>query len=156
MTISRITLAGAEHIATHLVEEEARQHLHSGWGEYDPVEYSRWAVDQKVAYMAVNAKGRPVVMGGLQFMRPGVYRTWMCGTGEWSTVVRPVTRFCREVMNTLLAADAHRIECVSGGWCHKAHRWYRLLGLELESEMIGYGADGSTYLMFRRLKDVSR
>lgn len=150
--INPIDLAGAIHIASNLTANELLERERALGGQYLPLQHAEWAMSQEIGYMCANANGTPVVMGGLQMVRPGVMRSWMSGTDEWPSVVREVTRTCRQILMYVFQEDIHRVECVSGEWCKNAHRWYRLLGLELESAMPGYGSDGSTFLMFRRLK----
>lgn len=153
--IHALTLRQAEHIAHHAREAERREMTDGGWGDYEPQEHARWACSQTgPSYCCADRTGEPVVMGGLILLRPGVARSWMTGTDRWPYVVREVTRYCRKVMAAILEADIHRIETVSASWHEEAHRWYRLLELERESIMVGYGADGSDFFMFRRIRDV--
>ena len=83
----------------------------------------------------VDARGRPLVTGGIETLREGVGRAWMAGTmAAWNGYGWQITRICRRLFS----------ECVNGGHYQRleilalperteACDWYkRGLGFEFE------------------------
>lgn len=150
-----MTAADAYYVCHNLRDAERRQAEALEWLDgYDPELLAEHLLSRPEPAWAARHEGRPVVIGGFSYQRPGVIRTWMLGTDDWPRVVRSVTRHTRRVMRALLEHDVHRIETVCASAFTEAHRWYRLLGLEHEATMVGYGRDGSDFHLYRRLRSV--
>jgi hypothetical protein len=102
----------------------------------------------------IKAHGEPIVVGGFEFQRKGVWRDFMLTTPEaWTDHWFPVTRICRRIMDSMFSSGtAHRLECISDARRTKAHDWYRVLGYHQEARMHGYCASGHDALMYSRVK----
>lgn len=97
---------------------------------------------------------KPIVIAGFEPIRRGVWQDWMVSTpAAWSEQNwRGVTRHVRRVMNQMLAAGAHRLQCISLRSRIQAHRWYKTVGLKNPVLLESYGVDGQDALMFARIK----
>lgn len=102
----------------------------------------------------VTADDEPIVVAGFDMIRDGVWQDWLFSVPEaWDERHwRTVTKTARRVMDAMLQAGAHRLQCVSLASRIHAHRWYKPLGLELEGTLRGYGVNGEDALMFSRLR----
>lgn len=105
-------------------------------------------------FVLVDRGNMPVVAGGFEPLRPGVYSGWMVGTTEgWSRYWRAITRHTRRLHDKVLSEGAHRIEIIAKASRVFAHDWYeRGLLMEREGVLRGYCADGSDAVMFSRVK----
>lgn len=98
----------------------------------------------------------PVLAAGFTELRDGVWQDWALTTPvawesrRWMTV----TKIVRRVMDGMLQDHGHRLQCVSLASRIQAHRWYRVLGLELEGTLRAYGVHGEDALMFSRLRST--
>lgn len=101
-------------------------------------------------------QGRPVVVGGFNRMRPGVFRSWFLATAEaWSQHGAEVTRITQEVIRGMLAqGEAHRLETVTLASKSRTRRWYDRVGLQFESTLKGFGAGGEAAVMYVALRDM--
>lgn len=95
----------------------------------------------------------PIGVAGFDLIRPGVWQDWMFTTERaWDPYWRCITKHTRRAMDAMLKTDAHRLQCVSLASRIHAHKWYRVLGLQLEGTLRGYGANGEDALMFARTR----
>ena len=100
----------------------------------------------------------PVAVGGFAEQRPGVYRDWFIfapAAFEKANWLR-VTRICRKLMDSVLKAGAHRLEClVPVGRVEsrpQLDHWYRILGYNKEALLYGYCANGADAYCYSRVK----
>lgn len=102
----------------------------------------------------LTADGSPIVIAGFDEIRPGVWQDWLFSTpAAWSPEHwRRVTRESARTMKVMLQTVAHRLQCVSLASRLAAHRWYGVLGLELEGRLARYGAGGQDALIFSRVR----
>jgi hypothetical protein len=102
------------------------------------------------------ADGQPIVIGGFDEIRPGVWQDWLFSTPDaWSEAHwRKTTRGCKRMMDVMLRTVAHRLQCVSLASRTRAHEWYGVLGLELEGPRRQYGAGRQDALEFSRVRSL--
>jgi hypothetical protein len=102
--------------------------------------------------------GLALAVGGFAPQRPGVFRDFFLSTPEAFSKAnyRGVTRICRRLMDDLLAAGAHRIECVVPASrvrkMPELDRWYTILGYHKEATHYGYCANGDDAFCYSRVK----
>lgn len=134
---------------------DEREQFEAFTGEkYDPEQLAAaYSLRDGPSWVLV-ADGQPLVIAGFDMLRPGVWQDWLLSVPEaWSEAHwRAVSRRARRVMDAMLRSEAHRLQCVSLASRVQAHRWYRVLGLELEGTLRAYGANGENALMFSRLR----
>ena len=98
-------------------------------------------------------RDQPIGVAGFDHIRPGVWQDWMFTTERcWDPHWRAITKHTRRAMDAMLKTEAHRLQCVSLASRIHAHKWYRVLGLQLEGTLRGYGANGEDALMFARTR----
>lgn len=104
----------------------------------------RWAL--------IDADNRPVLIGGFEELRPGVWECWQMSTAEsWAKHWRAFTKITRRMIRWALANGAHRVQTVALATRQAAHQWYeRALGLRCEGRLAGYFATGADGLMYAR------
>lgn len=91
----------------------------------------------------------PVAIGATIEARPNVLTLLFFSTDRFSSIAFGLTSFIRRrLFPAQKAAGVHRIECVSIDSHVDAHRWIKILGLEQEAVMPGYGRAGETFLQF--------
>lgn len=140
-------------VCSALPADEREQYAAFTGSEYDfEAAAARW-FNVPGPKWVIQADGRPIVVAGFIEIRPGVWQDWMFSTpAAWDEHWRSVSKFSRRVMDRMLQEHAHRLQCVSLASRHAAHRWYRVLGLEYEGTLRGYGVNGEDAMMFARLR----
>jgi len=112
-----------------------------------------------VGHMAY-INGRPVAAFGVFKMWDGVFQVWSFGTDEYAQGLASFRQKWRETAAWLLAEGCHRLHCASLVDHVESRQFLRMLGARCESTMVGYGKDGSDYLMYvwdkEALQDVLR
>lgn len=106
----------------------------------------------------VDQRGIPVMVGGFEPVRPGVFNLWAVGTMQgWADHWRKITRTCNRLLEEMLAGDAHRVQTVCLASRTRTHEWYER-GVKLRSEGTrrGYFADGQDGIEFARVKGGNR
>ena len=99
------------------------------------------------------ADEEPIAIAGFTEVRPGVWQDWMFSTPvAWTDHWREVSKQCRRGIDALLREGAHRVQCISLASRTEAHRWYRVLGYELEGRLRAYGAGGEDALIFSKVR----
>jgi len=100
----------------------------------------------------------PLVVGGFQQQRPGVWRDYMLTTPQaWEEKYWfAVTRTCRRAMDSMFkSAQAHRLECITPMSRLIARpelkRWYSLMGYRPEGVRRGYCSNGADAMAFARV-----
>lgn len=94
--------------------------------------------------------GKPAIcLGGCE-LHPGVWQAWSFATEDFSKIVRPVTRFAKDVMlPAFIRMGMHRGQAIASVDNRMAHKWLRLLGAREEATLKAYGRDGQDFVMFR-------
>ena len=102
----------------------------------------------------IYADDEPIIVGGFNYQRPGVWRDFMLTTPEaWEKHWFHVTRVARRIMTAMFTSgQAHRLECISLASREKAFRWYDVLGYHREGTLYGYCANGADAVIFSRVK----
>lgn len=136
-------------VCEHLQDIERREWAALSWEDYDP----RACASEVAGYIGpswavLDRDSEPVVICGLHLVRPGVMRSWMGGTVSWPRVVLEATKLSRWALASAKQRGVHRIETFSAAFHEQAHRWYRLLELEMEARLAGYGRGGEDFLLF--------
>jgi hypothetical protein len=144
------------HVCRNLRTDERVQFLAmSGLAEYhaDVAARAMLAVPGP-AFALVGAGNLPVVIGGFEPVRPGVYQTWMAGTDEgWTRYWRGITKMARQLVTHMLETDAQRVQDVALASRRRAHEWYRrALGMHYEGTHAAFYADGSDAVCYARVR----
>ena len=110
---------------------------------------------------AIGFEGRPLVVGGFNQERPGVWRDFLLTTpAAWAPENWfQVTRHCRRIMDLMLRpGTGHRLECVTPTARIRAKselvKWYKVLGYNHEATLHGYCASGADAELFARVKHI--
>ena len=137
-----------------LCEDEREQYRAFAGEDYDPATMAAAYFLRDCPKWVLVGESGPLVIGGFDMIRPGVWQDWLFSTPEaWSPPYwRSVTKACRRVMDGMLNSQAHRLQCLSLASRTRAHEWYRPLGLRLEGTLREYGVNGEDALMFARLR----
>lgn len=93
--------------------------------------------------------GRPVAIGAMVETRPNVATLLFFATDAFPDVALELTRFVRRrLFPKYREVGFHRFECVSIEGHVAAHRWIKILGLELEAYLPKYGRAGEAFYQF--------
>lgn len=93
---------------------------------------------------------RPIAMGGVTEMWPGVWCGWALATNEFPRIAAPLTRWVRrKAMPAIKRAGAHRLEVRSIESHTQSHRWLEILGFEREAVLRGYGRSQENFVVYR-------
>ena len=106
---------------------------------------------QVVHYMGCDVcliGNEPVMLGGINPVRHGVFNIWGFGTDRAEEAMVQITKRAQEYITEAFDMGAHRIQAASRCGHKQAHRWLSLVGLIRESKMVGFGSDGSDYYMY--------
>lgn len=142
-------------VAIELPQDE-RDQLEAFTGE--PFDVDRCAIGNFMVpgpKWVIRADGKPLVVGGFAFERPGVFRDFLLTTpAAWEQHWFPVTRICRRLMDGMLKGKhAHRIECIAPvARLAKVSRWYEVLGYHQEGVLHGYCANGADAAIFAKVR----
>lgn len=92
---------------------------------------------------------KPVAVGAMVHARPNVITLMFFATEHFTQIALPLARWTRNhLFPRYRNVGVHRIECVSIAGYSQAHKWIRLLGLQEEATMPGYGKNGETFHQF--------
>lgn len=97
----------------------------------------------------------PIMAGGFDPIRPGVFEVWGIGTpAGWhdhgAMISRTAARFCRRMLDT---GRAHRLQIQALADRPQAHEWYRrALRMQHEATLSRAAADGGDLLIFARVR----
>lgn len=133
-------------------DERAQFVALSGAPAYDPDAAVRAFLGYAGAvFMLADAQRRPVVVGGFEPARPGVFDVWQAGTDAgWAQHGRSITRWSGRLIRDVLKGGAHRLQVTALASRTQAHAWYEALGFECEGVRRGYCADGQDAITFVR------
>lgn len=105
-----------------------------------------------VAFCSMEAPGRALAVAGFMQTRPGVLRTWMFATDlAWDEYGADLTAETAKGIDAAMDS-AHRIEAICSDSRPQVHRWYARIGLEKETTLRRYMADGSDAALFVRIR----
>lgn len=105
-------------------------------------------------YAARDANGRAYVVGGMEPVRAGVIECWMLATADaWANRFVQITRFCRRLVDGMLASGVHRVQVFVLASRTDACEWYtRGLGMTREGVHSKFFADGSDAISFAKVR----
>ncbi len=151
---STATLIDIISVCAEACEDEREQYQAFTGREFDPDTAAREIAAKDGPSWTICVDEKPVIVGGFDFMRPGVWQDWMVSTRQaWGATARmPVSRRVRRVMDRMLETEAHRLQCISLRSRIQAHKWYRVLGLRQEAALEAYGAEGEDAILFARVR----
>jgi len=155
LRLARPVLEDFAYIAKRMRLEEREQFLAvSGLREYDPDIAARaLSMVQGPVFALVDEKGIPVLLGGFEPKRRGVYEAWLAGTTEgWDRHWRRFTRECARQVEAMLTLHAHRIEVYALENMTRVHAWYEHIGFVREATLNGYCADGRSIVLYARIR----
>lgn len=153
------TVMDLAYLAMHMREDEKAQWSALTGLPYDAELCARgMAAIPGPSWCLVGDDGMPLVVAGLEPIRPGVYQAWMAGTPEaWVTHWRSITKHCRRVFADLFAEGAQRIQTLALESRKAAHVWYeRGLLHRYEGTHAAYFADGQNAVHYAVTRDQWR
>lgn len=142
-------------VAHDLCPDEIEQYEAFTGTAYDPDHAAIMHCLKRPAWV-VTFDEQPLVVGGFDEIRQGVWQDWMFSRpAAWSEDHwRHVTRVCKRHMDVMLQTVAHRLQCVSLASRTRAHRWYAAIGLQEGPRMPQYGAGRQDAIMFHRVRTL--
>jgi len=147
-------------LARRMRPDEIAQYLAmTGADEFDSDAAARaMAASRGATFVGVDAANKPIMAGGFEPLRPGVFELWAVGTTEgWEKHWRTITLTCNRLIRDTFAGGAHRVQIVALASRTQAHDWYeRGLKLRREGEHPGFFADGQAGITFARVKEGGR
>lgn len=155
LRLARPALEDFAYIAKRMRPCEREQFLAvSGMREYDPDITARaLSMARGPTFALVDGKGVPVLLGGFEPKRRGVYEAWLVGTTDgWDKYWRRFTRECGRQVDAMLTMHAHRIEVYALENMVRVHAWYETIGFAREATLKGYCADGRDAVMYARVR----
>lgn len=143
------------YVVDHMMEIEHESIEAVMWGGFDAEKLVKMLAAWPMLWCCINDRtGHPAVIGGLYFKLPAVAEAMMFGTQHFGEVVKEVEDASNRVLETVLEQYVRRVEVRSLAKHKVAHRWYRNLKLKFETAMPQYGANGETFFLFSRLREV--
>ncbi len=140
------------YLADRLRPDEIKQYLAmSGLDRYDPdIAAREYANTAGPSWSLIDPAGHPVLAGGFEPVRAGVYECWMMGTQEgWARYGFTFNRVARRLMRGLLESHAHRLQAVVLAELAHVHGWHgKGMGMVNEGIQHGYCANGADVVMF--------
>jgi hypothetical protein len=107
----------------------------------------------------VKDEDEPIVIGGFQRLRQGVWQDYMLTTpAAWSPKYWfAITRICRRAMDAMFeSGEAHRVQCIAPAnrlaQRPEIERWYGVVGYTREATLWRYCTDGSDAVIFSRVR----
>lgn len=138
-------------------DEKAQWCAMTGFATYDADIAARtFASTDGPSFCLYRHDGMPLVVAGLEPVRPGVFQTWMAGTPDaWSQHWLSMTKHCRRLFDSMFAdGTARRIQTYALESRRAAHVWYaRGLLLHLEGVHRAFFADGQNAVCYARTVD---
>lgn len=156
LRLARPLLEDFAYVAKRMREDERAQFVAmSGMAEYDADVCARAAAAMDgPAWSYLDASGYPVLIGGFEPVRPGVFHGWQMAVADgWERYGRAFHKLSVRLMDNLLADGAHRIQACPLLSRHAAHAWYLRAGMRNEGILRGYCTDGSDAVMFARTRN---
>ena len=155
LRLARPLLEDFAYVAKRMRQDEREQFLAlSGLTEYDPDTCARGcAATPGPAWAYIDRSGFPVLLGGFDPIRPGVYEGWHMATADgWEKYGWQFHRLSIRLMNDLFANGAHRIQTCALESRASALDWYARIGMVNEGRQHGYFANGADGVMYARTK----
>ena len=155
LRLARPLLEDFAYVAKRMRADERAQFVAmSGLPEYDADVCARAGANTPGAsYAYVDRAGYPVLLGGFEPLRPGVYEGWHMATADgWERYGAAFHRLSIRLMNDLFAQGAHRIQTCALESRVLAHAWYERIGMKNEGVLAGYCTNGSNAVMFARTR----
>lgn len=149
------------YLAQNMRDDEIAQWLAlTGAADYNPDLCARgFLALTGPAFVLVGPDNLPVVAGGFEPIRPGVYQTWMAGTtAGWAKHWKAITRHSRRLVDGMLRDGvAQRVQTYALASRTAAHTWYeRGLGQTFEGVHRSFFADGQDAVCYARIvEDVT-
>jgi len=139
----------AAHVLAHMREWDRREVMAMRWEEEPAAIAAELVARPGVGWIGWRGP-EPVVLMGAVPLCPGVWSVYMVATDSFSHLRFSATRHARQVMMpVLLAAGAHRAECLSLDGHEDAQRWLESLGAHREgAPQVGRGKNGETYHLY--------
>ncbi len=108
------------------------------------------------SYVYVDRAGYPVLIGGFEPIRKGVYEAWLMGTDKaWDKYWRAFTKISKRLIAQMLDGDAHRIQTAALPSRLLSHHWYERLGMKNEGVQKAYCANGEDAVMFAIIRKAT-
>lgn len=157
MRIERPEIATVRHVAENMRAADLREFLALSFAEnraqLSDLLVEKYAHDSG-ALVAFTDDGEPVAAGAMVEGRPNVATLLFFATPRFGEIAIGMTRFVKHnLFVRFKALGFHRIECISIEGHDASHRWIRILGLESEAVLPGFGKHGETFRQFAWVAD---
>lgn len=154
ITVCEFSLAAALLVCRELPQNERDLYERMHGEKYEPERVAAWAYNVGGLKWTFDAPEAPAAIGGFIPVTPGTFRTWFFATERaWRDYGRSLTAEVGGLVHEAIQL-AHRVETVTLAAQEKARAWYPRIGLEFESTLRGYGANGEAAVMYVALRDA--
>jgi len=159
LKIEAPTLEDVRHVAQNMRAADIREFQALSFGE-DAAALAASLVERYGEHpdtIGFFVDDEPVGIGALIEGRPNVVTLLFFATDKFATAALGIAKFTKQrLFPRYRKAGAHRIEAVSIDGHDDAHRWIKLVGLDHEATMRGFGKNGETYHQFAWVADHVR
>jgi hypothetical protein len=157
MKIEAASRSHVAHVAHRLRAGDLREFLPLSYAETESelaeILTQMWS-DHPAGFAFLSDDGEPIGIGAMVEGRPNVVTLLFFATDRFNEIALPLARYSkRDLFARYISNGVHRIECVSIDGYEEAHRWIRLVGMQHEATMPGYGKGGETYHQFAWVAD---
>ena len=155
LPVVEMTLADCIYVCTNMRKEDYLETASLSF-EKTRDEIARGVINQLgESYTVLNKNKEPVLIGGAYYDNPKVATMWLFATKnitkrDWWVG----TQFIIGLIDRMFENGmAHRIQALSIGWRHVAHKWLQRFGLSKEAHLKHIAEDGSDVLIFSKVKE---
>ncbi len=146
------------YVAAHLRADDQSEWVSLTGAAFDADGFARAMLSiQGTAYVLLDSQGLPILLGGHEPIKPGVFQGWLAGTDAgWEQHGRSISRWCRKLQDAQLA-QCRRVQIIARADRTHAHVWYqKALGMTPEGIHRAWFADGSDAAVFSRTQGDAR
>ena len=155
LPVVTMTLLDCAYVCTNMREEDYRETSSLTFDKTKDA-MAKTIINQfGESYTILNSKKEPVLIGGAYYDNPNVATIWLLATDKiskrdwWVT-----TTFIKGLIKLMFdSGNVHRVQALSIGWRHEAHKWLQKIGLVKEGHLKGFSGDGYDILIFGTVKE---
>ena len=155
LPVVTMTLLDCAYVCTNMREEDYRETSSLTFDKTKDA-MAKTIINQfGESYTILNSKKEPVLIGGAYYDNPSVATIWLLATDKiskrdwWVT-----TTFIKGLIKLMFdSGNVHRVQALSIGWRHVAHKWLQKIGLVKEGHLKGFSGDGYDILIFGTVKE---
>lgn len=150
-----VVLTDFLHAAWYLPDDERRQFEAFTGAAYDHESAALGLYQSQGPKWALLAPDdEPLAVGGYRPVVPGTFDSFMLVTSRgWTEYGRAVTRQTIRAINKMFGEHgARRLQTLCLADRKAARGWYEKIGLQYESTLVAYGANGADAVMYTKVK----